>query len=119
MEGQHDACRIAELATCLKERGLFSLVKRRLRGDPSSFLTPESSIPLHRGAQDKGQLEYVSSGEILSKRKIFSTVKTTRYWNILPREVVGVSSIEVFKTWLGRALDFKRKQDISRGPFPA
>lgn len=69
-------------------------------------LAPKSGITLHRGAQDKGELEHVPSGEIvLLEEKIFSTVKTTRCSNILPREVVGVCLIEIFKTWLDRALD--------------
>jgi len=37
-------------------------------------------------------------------RKTLFTIKDVRYWNRLPREVVDVPSLEVFKLRLVRAL---------------
>ncbi|KAK4831027.1 hypothetical protein QYF61_014915 [Mycteria americana] len=64
----------------LRELGLFSLEKRRLRGD---------LIALYNSLK-----EVVESLDI---RKNFFTETVVKHWNRLPREVVESPSLEVFK----------------------
>ncbi|GAB0185836.1 hypothetical protein GRJ2_001048900 [Grus japonensis] len=99
----------------LRELGLFSLEKRRLQGDLIA------AFQYLKGA-------YRKSGERLFTRpcsdrtrgnrlklkkcrlrleifrKKFFTVRVVRHWNRLPREVVDVPSLELFKTRLDEAL---------------
>lgn len=62
---------------------------------------------LHWGKQDKGQLEHISSGEIVSryKKKLLPTLETIKHWNILLREVAEIFSVEILDTWLDSVLD--------------
>lgn len=76
--------------------GLFSLKKKRLRGDLSrvyKYVMAESkedrAAALSLGTQDK-----MRGNEALTERQ--EVVEMVRYWHRLPRLVVGSPSLEVF-----------------------
>ncbi|KFV67851.1 hypothetical protein N307_00325, partial [Dryobates pubescens] len=98
----------------LKELGLFSLEKRRLRGDPIvafQYLkgvykkAGEGLLRLSDSDRTRGNGMKLEVGRFrLDVRKKFFTMREVKPWNGLSREEAGAPSLEVFKTTLDEAL---------------
>ena len=79
----------------LRELGLFSLKKRRLRGDLIYAYSDRTRGNGHNLKQRKF---------CLNMRKNFFLLRVTEHWNRLPRELVESPSLEIFKTRLDAVL---------------
>ncbi|KAK4812552.1 hypothetical protein QYF61_008897 [Mycteria americana] len=75
----------------LRELGLFSLEKRRLKGDLIALYN------CLKGGCSQGRFR-------LDIRKFYFTKRVIKHWNRLPREVVESPSLEVFKRRLDEVL---------------
>uniref|UniRef100_A0A452HYE6 Reverse transcriptase domain-containing protein n=1 Tax=Gopherus agassizii TaxID=38772 RepID=A0A452HYE6_9SAUR len=91
----------------LKELGLFSLAKRRLRGDMLALYKYIRGINIREGEELfklSTNVDTRTNGYKLDTRKFrleirrrFLTIRGVKFWNSLPRGVVGAKDISGFK----------------------
>ena len=98
----------------LRELGMFSLEKRKLRGNLTAAFQYLKGAYRKDGEQlftqadndrKRGNGFKLKDGRFrLEVRRKFFTQRAVRHWNRLPTEVVDAPSLDVFKTRLDEAL---------------
>ena len=101
----------------LRRLGLFSLEKRRLRGDMietykimhgKDRVEKERLFSLSHNTRTRGHPLKLSVGRVRTdKRKYFFTHRVISLWNSLPQEVVMASGLDAFKKGLDKFLEEK------------
>ena len=87
----------------LRELGMFSLEKRRLRGDMIAMFKYIKGCHIEEGERlfsAAPEKQTRGNGFKLKERRFhlnFLTVRAVWQWNLLPRSVVESPSLEVFK----------------------
>ena len=98
----------------LRELGLFSLEKRRLRGDlitmfqylKGGYKEDGDSLFTRSHLEKMGGngYKFLLGRLLLDTRGEFFTIRTISHWNNLPREVVDSPTLDTFKIQLDRVL---------------
>jgi len=106
--------RATKMIRGMEHPSLFSLKKRRLRGDLIAAFQylkgaykKDGEQPFTRAYSDRTRVNGFKLKEgrsTLAIKKKFNTMKVVRHWNRLTREVVDAPSLEVFKARLDGAL---------------
>ncbi|KAK4830127.1 LOW QUALITY PROTEIN: hypothetical protein QYF61_008554 [Mycteria americana] len=109
----------------LRQLGLFSLEKIRLRGDFSNVYKylrggcKEDGARLFSIDRTRGHGDKLKSRRLLLNiRKHFFTVRVTKHWHRLPREVLESPSLEIFKSLMDMVLSNWLCPCLSRGVGP-